>query len=87
MDAKDGNELVLGFWWYVTMVHDGVDDIIYIDGVEVNRKPVATKLNSTALPLGTVSYTHLDVYKRQIQLIRALLPCRILHNTILTMLL
>ncbi len=28
------------------------DDIIYIDGVEVNRKPVATKLNSTALPLG-----------------------------------
>lgn len=52
MDAKDGNELVLGFWWYVTMVHDGTDDIIYIDGVEVNRKPVATKLNSTALPFG-----------------------------------
>jgi chitodextrinase len=52
MDAKDGNELVPGFWWYVTMVHDGTDDIIYIDGVEVNRKPVATKLNSTALPLG-----------------------------------
>lgn len=52
MDSKDGNELVLGFWWYVTMVHDGTDDIIYIDGVEVNRKPVATKLNSTALPFG-----------------------------------
>ena len=52
MDAKDGNELVLGFWWYVTMVHDGTDDIIYVDGVEVNRKPVATKLNSTALPFG-----------------------------------
>jgi hypothetical protein len=52
MDAKDGNELVPGFWWYVTMVHDGTDDIIYIDGVEVNRKPVATKLNTTALPLG-----------------------------------
>lgn len=52
MDAKDGNELVIGFWWYVTMVHDGTDDIIYIDGVEVNRKPVATELNSTALPLG-----------------------------------
>jgi len=52
MDAKDGNELIIGFWWYVTMVHDGTDDIIYIDGVEVNRKPVATKLNSTAFPLG-----------------------------------
>lgn len=52
MDSKDGNELVLGFWWYVTMVHDGTDDIIYIDGTEVNRKPVATKLNSTALPFG-----------------------------------
>ena len=52
MDSKDGNELVPGFWWYVTMVHDGTDDIIYLDGVEVNRKPVPTKLNSTAYPLG-----------------------------------
>jgi chitodextrinase len=52
MDSKDGNELVPGFWWYVTMVHDGTDDIIYLDGVEVNRKPVPTKLNSTALALG-----------------------------------
>jgi hypothetical protein len=52
MDSGDGNELVIGFWWYVTMVHDGTDDIIYLDGVEVNRKPVNTKLNSTALPFG-----------------------------------
>ncbi len=52
MDSGDGNELVLGFWWYVTMVHDGVDDIVYIDGVEVNRKPVATKLNATDNPFG-----------------------------------
>ncbi|MEO6130482.1 MAG: LamG-like jellyroll fold domain-containing protein, partial [Saprospiraceae bacterium] len=52
MDSGDGNELIPGFWWYVTMVHDGTDDIIYIDGVEVNRQPVATKLNSTGLPLG-----------------------------------
>lgn len=52
MDAKEGNELVPGFWWYVTMVHDGTDDIIYLDGVEVNRKAVPTKLNSTAFPLG-----------------------------------
>jgi hypothetical protein len=52
MDSGDGNELVLGFWWYVTMVHDGTDDIIYIDGQEVNRKPVNGTLNSTARPLG-----------------------------------
>lgn len=52
MDSGDGNELVLGFWWYVTMVHDGTDDIIYLDGVEVNRKPVVGTLNSTARPLG-----------------------------------
>lgn len=52
MDSGDGNELVIGFWWYVTMVHDGTDDIIYVDGVEVNRKPVLGNLNSTARPLG-----------------------------------
>lgn len=52
MDSGDGNELVLGFWWYVTMVHDGVDDIVYLDGVEVNRKAAAGTLNSTALPFG-----------------------------------
>ncbi len=52
MDSGDGNELVIGFWWYVTMVHDGVDDIIYVDGQEVNRKPVNTTLNSTARTFG-----------------------------------
>lgn len=52
MDSGDGNEMVLGFWWYVTMVHDGAFDIIYVNGEEVNRKPVVGKLNSTARPLG-----------------------------------
>jgi len=52
MDSGDGNEMVLGFWWYVTMVHDGQFDIIYVNGQEVNRKPVLGKLNSTGLPLG-----------------------------------
>ncbi len=52
MDAGDGNELVQGFWFYVTMVHDGTDDIIYLDGDEVNRQPVPSKLNSTANPFG-----------------------------------
>ncbi len=52
MDSGDGNELVEGFWWYVTMVHDGEDDIIYVDGVEVNRVPAPGTLNSTDRPLG-----------------------------------
>ena len=52
MDSGDGNELTPGFWWYVTMVHDGVNDIIYINGEQVNSLPTATKLNSTSLPFG-----------------------------------
>lgn len=55
MDAGDGNELVIGFWWYVTMVHDGDDDIIYLDGVEVNRKPAPGTLNSTGRPFHMAS--------------------------------
>ena len=51
MDSGDGNEMVKGFWWFVTMVHDGAKDLIYVNGQLVNSKPVATKLNSTALPL------------------------------------
>lgn len=52
MDSGEGNELTMGFWWYVTMVHDGEFDIIYVDGVEANRKPVLGTLNSTARPFG-----------------------------------
>jgi hypothetical protein len=52
MDSGDGNELITGFWWYVTMVHDGDDDVIYLDGSEVNRKPALGTLNSTARPFG-----------------------------------
>jgi hypothetical protein len=51
MDAKDGNELILGFWWHVTMVHDGVDNIIYVDGQEANRVAAPGVLNSTGRPL------------------------------------
>lgn len=51
MDSKDGNELVQGFWWHVTMVHDGADDVIYVNGQEVNRKPAPGKLNATTRPL------------------------------------
>jgi hypothetical protein len=52
MDSGDGNDLVVGFWWYVTMVHDGTNDIVYVNGEQANIKPVASKLNSTGLPLG-----------------------------------
>ncbi len=51
MDSGDGNEMVQGFWWYVTMVHDGAKDLIYVNGQLTNSKPVPTKLNSTARPL------------------------------------
>lgn len=52
MDSGDGNEMVKSFWWHVTMVHDGTNDIIYVNGLQTNIKPVPTKLNSTSLPLG-----------------------------------
>ena len=52
MDSGDGNEMVKTFWWYVTMVHDGTSNIIYVNGQQANIKPVNTKLNSTSLPLG-----------------------------------
>jgi len=44
--------MIMGFWWYVTMVHDGVDNIIYVDGVEAKRVPAPGKLNSTGRALG-----------------------------------
>jgi len=51
MDSGDGNEMVKGFWWFVTMVHDGEKDIVYVNGEPVNSKPVPTKLNSTSRPM------------------------------------
>jgi len=51
MDSKDGNELSKNVWWYVTMVHDGTNDIIYVNGKEANRKPVTGKLKNTTRAL------------------------------------
>lgn len=51
MDSGDGNEMVQGFWWYVTMVHDADKDLIYVNGQLANTKPVSTKLNNTARSL------------------------------------
>jgi hypothetical protein len=55
MDSGDGNELTPGFWWHVSMVHDGDDDIIYVDGIEANRKEAAGTLNATGRPFGIAS--------------------------------
>ncbi|MGH1435762.1 MAG: LamG-like jellyroll fold domain-containing protein [Lewinella sp.] len=52
MDSGDGNELVPGFWWYVTMVHDGENDLVYVNGVQANSKPSPGVLNVTAMSLG-----------------------------------
>ncbi len=51
MDSGDGNDLSIGIWWHVTMVHDGINNIIYINGIETKRVPAVGKLNSTARPL------------------------------------
>ncbi len=51
MDSGDGNELVKGIWWHVAMVHDGVNNIVYVNGLETKRVPAAGKLNSTARAL------------------------------------
>ncbi len=51
MDSGDGNEMVKTFWWYVTMVHDGTSDIVYVNGQQAKIKPTLGKLNTTARPL------------------------------------
>jgi hypothetical protein len=52
MDAGDGHAIVPGQWTHIVAVHDGTDDIIYINGVETNRKAVAGTLNHTTAVLG-----------------------------------
>jgi hypothetical protein len=52
MDAGDGNELQEGVWTHVAMVHDGVKDLIYIDGVLANEKDVTGNLDTTTSPFG-----------------------------------
>ena len=52
MDAGDGNELQPGVWTHAVFVHDGTNDIIYINGVMAATKAVSGNLNSTTSPLG-----------------------------------
>ena len=51
MDSGDGNEMTKGIWWHVTAVHDGVSNIIYVNGIETKKVATTGRLNSTARPL------------------------------------
>ncbi|MFN0213160.1 MAG: LamG-like jellyroll fold domain-containing protein, partial [Saprospiraceae bacterium] len=59
MDAGGGNELPVGIWKQVVVVHDGTSDKIFIDGVLKATKAVAGLLNSTTKPLG-IGYNAID---------------------------
>jgi len=52
MDSGGGNELPVGQWRHVVMVHDGLKDKIFINGNLANEKDVVGALNSTDHPLG-----------------------------------
>ena len=52
MDAGDGNNLTVGEWGHVAVVHDGTNDKVYINGALANTKAVSGTLNSTDKPLG-----------------------------------
>jgi hypothetical protein len=60
MDAGGGNELVPGVWKHMTFVHDGTNDLIYENGVQVASKAVGGTLNSTTKPFG-IGYNPIDV--------------------------
>ena len=59
MDAGDANALVPGVWTHLVMVHDGAQDLIYVNGVVANTKAVVGTLNSTTHPLG-IGYDPID---------------------------
>ena len=60
MDSGDGNELVVGTWTHVVMVHDGAKDLIYMNGAQVAEKDVTGDLDNTVHPLG-IGYDPIDV--------------------------
>src|SRR5688500_15436278 len=59
MDAGDGNVLTLEKWDHLVFVHDGTEDLIYMNGVLVASKAVAGDLNSTTRNLG-IGYDAVD---------------------------
>ncbi|HEX5111344.1 MAG TPA: LamG domain-containing protein, partial [Saprospiraceae bacterium] len=59
MDSGGGNELEVGVWAHLVMVHDGTKDLIYLNGQLANEKDVAGDLNSTVYPFG-MGYDPID---------------------------
>ncbi len=51
-DMDSGTPLTIGTWTHIVMTHDGVNDIIYFNGVQVNSKAVFGVLDKTKYPLG-----------------------------------
>ncbi|MBK8426787.1 MAG: LamG domain-containing protein [Lewinellaceae bacterium] len=51
-DLDSGTPLTIGTWTHVVMVHDGLKDIIYFNGAQVNEKNAAGALDATTKPLG-----------------------------------
>lgn len=58
-DLDSGTPLVVGQWTHVAMVHDGAQDIIYFNGVQVNQKSAAGALDKTGYPFG-IGYDPID---------------------------
>src|SRR5688572_21286822 len=58
-DMDSGTPLEIGEWTLVTMVHDGLKNIIYFDGVQVAEKDVVGNLNTTTHDLG-IGYDPID---------------------------
>lgn len=58
-DMDSGSPLILNTWTHLAMVHDGVNDIIYVNGVKANEKASAGNLDTTTHPLG-IGYDPID---------------------------
>src|SRR5690606_9033483 len=58
-DLDSGTPLTVGTWTYVTMVHNGTNDIIYLNGVKANEKSAPGALDQTTKPLG-IGYDPID---------------------------
>ncbi|MGB4847413.1 MAG: LamG domain-containing protein, partial [Saprospiraceae bacterium] len=58
-DLDSGNPLEVGRWTHLVMVHDGTNDLIYVDGVIANQRPSAGDLGSTTHPFG-MGYSPID---------------------------
>jgi hypothetical protein len=59
MDSGENNELQIGVWTHVVMVHDGAKNKIFFNGALMNEKDVSGALDATTHPLG-IGYDPID---------------------------